>query len=213
MDLRPHLRPHSGISILVYLFISYFHLYLFSIPHTKEFNLIDKVQLFITEMHVNDARSPTPFYAFDYEKFLESMKDSNQGLKILLIDITANCLSDKVFSDLIKAAQYLVDSGKLILILVQSMTKFSSLGVDIAPGGLLMIFSRKNIEDCSNMFPKAKEFLLSLNKRCESSCATKKLQRFFEFCLSKPMVNLQKEYLSLIRVNTHQFQDKILILS
>ncbi len=107
-------------------------------------NLINVDQMsdiIFVELHPNNVVESTQF-PHDLKKLLRIMFESwmPKG-RTIVIDATLNALNDSEMKSVLTEAKPLIDNGWLNLIIIQSLTKFSQLGLDKRSAGILYILN------------------------------------------------------------------------
>src|SRR5690606_13493883 len=72
---------------------------------------------------------------------LESRDDHEDYQFTLVIDTTLNSINHHVIIEMLEMARPLIDCGTLNIILLQSLTKFSQIGLDQCNGGLSIVIN------------------------------------------------------------------------
>lgn len=107
------------------------------VRHTSEIE--HEADIIFVEIHPNNVVETRQF-AHDLEKLIDKMYGKSWQTKgrTLVVDATLNALDDEEIQNTLRKARRLVDSGWLNIILIQSLTKFSQLGIDQRSAGILI---------------------------------------------------------------------------
>lgn len=92
------------------------------------------------EIHPNNAVESRQF-AHDVSSLLRTMQTWQTKPRTLVIDATLNALNDSEIIQMLDMANSLIQQGYLNVILIQSLTKFSQLGLDKRSAGLLVMLN------------------------------------------------------------------------
>lgn len=170
--------------------------YLSDIDHSAD--------IIFMEIHPNNVVETTQF-AHDIKGFLQSMLDDQAHwlthARTLVIDATLNALNDEDIQNTLKKAQRLIKSGWLNIIIIQSLTKFSQLGLDKRSAGVLTVINN-NAEHWHTVNASVRAF-----KDIEVVDDT--TSNFFSYFLGLQQ-DLIKEYIRLVNTNVRTVYDRTL---
>ena len=100
--------------------------------------------VFFVEIHPNNVAVAKQF-SHDVNGLVQQLsKKPPEQRSTLVVDITLNALNDHEVKVLISQALQLINDGRLNLILIQSLTKFSQLGLDKRSAGLLIVLNNND---------------------------------------------------------------------
>jgi hypothetical protein len=101
----------------------------------------EEADVFFFDLHPNNVLE-THQCANDLKTLISRMGEWNDKPRVLVLDVTLNSLEDPEILALHAMAQPMFDRG-LILILLQSLTKFAQLGLDKRSAGLIVIYCKE----------------------------------------------------------------------
>lgn len=110
--------------------------------HLRDIN--QDFDVIFVEIHPNNMVEGKLFShdIFGLLENIETALQHNKNKKItLVIDATLNALDDNDIQSVLKHSSYLIDSGCLNLIFVQSLTKFFQLGLDQRSAGMIAVIN------------------------------------------------------------------------
>ena len=100
--------------------------------------------VYFVEIHPNNV-SVAKQFSHDVNGLVQRLsKKPPEQRSTLVVDITLNALNDHEVKVLISQALQLINDGRLNLILIQSLTKFSQLGLDKRSAGLLIVLNNND---------------------------------------------------------------------
>jgi hypothetical protein len=109
------------------------------IQHTEEIE--SDTDIMFLEMHPNNVVESRQF-ALNAQGLLERINTwSDNKPRTIVLDITLNAFNDQELKKFLEKASPLVNAGYLNIILIQSLTKFSQLGLDKRSGGCIAIIN------------------------------------------------------------------------
>lgn len=162
------------------------------VTHFRQLNELDSAaDLIFMEIHPNNVTERRQF-AQDLLALLRNMATNQWRNKprTLVIDATLNALDDEEIADALNQAKPLMDDGLFNIILLQSLTKFTQLGVDERSGGIMVILNNND------------HYWNPYNMRCKTVLATEpcemsNLHYFSYFFLQDGLI---KNYINLIKL-------------
>ncbi len=150
-------------------------------------DIISDPDIIFMELHPNDVTS-TKQFQLDTEALRSYLSKKSQKVITVVIDVTLNSLEDEELHELCRSVETFLESGQLNLIFVQSLTKFSQLGLDKRSGGLFCIYNNNSVL-WQKVNQKAKE--LAANEPIDFATSQ-------YFCRFLREHNLIKEYIQTI---------------
>ena len=168
------------------------------VDYSEQLQFLTGKQVLICELHPNDANSSIPIT----NRCLNLNTPKDDSPRALIIDCTSNCLNDQnLFLNSLKDS---VENNDFAVVLIQSLAKFAQLGVDVATGGLLCVWTSSKPTENYETLQK------NIEKFASGSLVPGYVHNYFSFLLSKDMLGLQLEYLGNIRKNTQYLNDLVL---
>lgn len=162
---------------------------------------IDDCDVYFIDIHPNNAVEARLF-AHNLSKVITKIESfPKDRFRTFVVDITLNALSSREVEDLLESAKPLIESGGLNLVLVQSLTKFSQLGLDKLSGGFLAAYNVD--QECW------KEFNYQLNVLQQEEPVDTLTLQFFA-CLAKYSPDFQRKYIEYINQNTTDLYKMVL---
>lgn len=112
-----------------------------SVKHTRFVEELDEsADIIFMEIHPNNA-TETKQFSQDPLTLLEKIDSFQHKPRTLVVDATLNALNDNDIHSFLSKARPLVESGRLNIVLIQSLTKFSQVGMDQRSGGLMVVIN------------------------------------------------------------------------
>lgn len=163
---------------------------------------IEDCDVYFIDIHPNNAVE-SRLFSHDIPQILQTLKKfPNNRPRTLVVDITLSSLSSSEIRNLLNEAEPLILSGQLNVVLVQSLTKFSQLGLDKLSAGCLAAYNNTN----QQIWKGFNDQLHILQNQEPVDPLT---LQFFA-CLAKYVPNLQKEYIKQINQNTKELYHMVL---
>lgn len=154
-------------------------------------DITPSADIIFVEIHPNNAVENSQF-AHDVRQLICTMSGSEWANKqrTLVVDVTLNALNEREVLDLLQEAQSLLQTGRLNLMLLQSLTKFAQIGLDKCSAGLLVVLNSglnwQSLNQAIKVFTRQEPAnVLTMN--------------FFSYFMTQ--TTLIKEYLALINQN------------
>jgi hypothetical protein len=161
---------------------------------------IEECDVYFIDIHPNNAVE-TQLYSHNISDILRSLNNFSQDKPCtLVVDITLNSLSDDEINTLLNEARDLIGRGQLNLVLIQSLTKFSQLGLDKLSAGFLAAYNNNSL-----FWQKFNDQLNSLQVQEPVDALT---LQFFA-CLTHYAPDFQKNYIEQINRNTQALYRQI----
>jgi hypothetical protein len=162
---------------------------------------IEESDVYFIDIHPNNAVEGRLF-SHDIPKIIKTLKNFSQNRpRTLVVDITLSSLSAPEIKELIDEANPLIQSGQLNLVLIQSLTKFSQIGLDKLSAGFLAAYnSNQQIW---------KVFNDQLNTFQNQEPVDSLTLQFFA-CLTRYTSKFQKDYIKQINQNTKNLYRMVL---
>lgn len=108
------------------------------VQHVGE--IAPEVEICFIDIHPNSLLASKQF-AHDFSKIFLTFASLDKP-RTLVVDATLNSLDDDEIKNLLAQAKVYIDAGKLNLIFIQSLTKFSQLGLDKRSAGLIVVLNQ-----------------------------------------------------------------------
>jgi len=161
----------------------------------------EECDVYFIDVHPNNAVE-NQIFSHNILQIIETLASfSTDRPRTLVVDITLNSLSDSEIKKLISEANFLVQSGRLNLVLIQSLTKFSQLGLDKLSAGFLAAYNTYQ------GFWQA--FNRQLREYQDAEPVDSLTLQFFS-CLTHYAPRFQKSYIKQINQNTSNLYHKVL---
>lgn len=162
--------------------------------NTSEPNLI------MVDIHPNDASKPE-MRKNDIVAIIESrLKDKPAEKRLtVIVDITLNHVADDEVKGITERVKPYIDSKQLNLVFIQSLTKFTQLGMDKHSGGLMFHYNSSGDD--------WKAFNESIEKSAKNAVPDT-IHNYFDL-LFKAASEEQKTYIQLVRKNTKYVYDQL----
>ncbi|HRA42795.1 MAG TPA: hypothetical protein PLV31_03795 [Gammaproteobacteria bacterium] len=168
------------------------------VQHLSEVKLDSDV--FFVEIHPNNVAASKQF-AYDVKTFVRNLcLNQSHKYRTLVVDVTLNALNDSEVYELIKQALPLINQGNLNLIFIQSLTKFSQLGLDKRSSGLIVMLNNNG-----TYWQPANAAFQRLQQEEPVDQAT---VRFFSYFYNN--ADELKKYIGMINRNTRYVYDNIM---
>lgn len=164
------------------------------VTNTSEPNLI------MVDIHPNDASKPE-MRKNDIVAIIESrLKDKSAEKRLtVIVDITLNHVADDEVKGIIESVKPYINSKQLNLVFIQSLTKFTQLGMDKHSGGLMFHYNSGSDD--------WKAFNESIEKSAKNAVPDT-IRNYFDL-LFKAASEEQKTYIQLVRKNTKYVYDQL----
>lgn len=163
---------------------------------------IEDCDVYFIDIHPNNAVE-SRLFSHDIPQILQTLKKfPNNRPRTLVVDITLSSLSSSEIRNLLNEAEPLILSGQLNVVLVQSLTKFSQLGLDKLSAGCLAAYNNTN----QQIWKGFNDQLHILQNQEPVDPLT---LQFFA-CLAHYVPNFQKEYIEQINQNTKELYHMVL---
>lgn len=179
-----------------------------NIIHVRQLEDIDQSADYIfAEIHPNNFTEKKQFLQ-NMSMLIERMRKQNWTHKprTLVFDATLNAFDDPEVKSVLDSALPLIQNGSLVLILMQSLTKFSQLGLDIRSGGLMVVINNDSYWKLLNQ-----NYNLIAAEEPVDDYTLQYFSYFFQAGKSHiPQVSLTVRYIDMINQKVNQLYDMIL---
>lgn len=158
------------------------------------------VDIIFMELHPNNVAATSQQYAHNIFSLLNNIKYWNDDeekralppmSRTLVLDVTLNALNDDETANILDSSAELVENGKLNLILIQSLTKFSQLGLDKRSAGCIILINN-GATHWQDMNKKLKEIT-------DTEPVDKSIENFFAYFAGHN--DLLKRYIEMVNNN------------
>ncbi len=163
------------------------------------------VNVIMVDIHPNDATKEN-IAANNVSKLIDDvftkliLRDDYDAYKLtVMVDITLNHTSEEEINEIRTKAHDYIASGNLNLVFVQSLTKFTQLGMDKQSGGLVFAYNKGEAWE---------KFNDSMKVARESDPVDPTIQKYFQ-ALFKHTNKEQVDYIKAVRSNTKKMHEML----